>query len=355
MKKRNGKIAAVLAITLVILTGCGATYSGNGSKSELAYESAYDAGGVSYETADAAAVTEDYSYAQAAAAEEGYEPETTPDILDESAQPAERKLIKTVRLEVETENYDVLLGNLEKRIADLGGYIEYQYQYNGSQYSVYKDTRNAQLDIRIPAARLDEFVVTVGEQSNITNKEEQVEDVTLQYVDLESRKKALVTEQDRLLELLTQAESVEDIIAIEQRLSEVRYELESMESQLRTLTNQIEYSTIHLNVMEVRQLTPTEENSVFDKMKNGFVRSLYRIGDDIENGFIWFVANIPYFVIWIVVIVILVILFRRHRRKKKAKREAMYAESPAEASDHEDAGSDTVSVKESKAEAEDNN
>ena len=92
---------------------------------------------------------------------------------------------------------------------------------------------------RIPAKRLDEFVQRVGEQSNITNKEERVEDVTLQYVDLESRKKALATEQDRLLELLEKAESVEDIISIEARLSDVRYELESMESQLRTLNNQI--------------------------------------------------------------------------------------------------------------------
>ena len=201
--------------------------------------------------------------------------------------------------------------------------IEYQYQYNGSKYSSYQGTRNAQLDIRIPAERLDEFVDTVGEQSNITNKVEQVEDVTLQYVDLESRKKALVTEQDRLLELLTQAEKVEDIIIIEQRLSEVRYELESMESQLRALLNQVDYSTVHLSIDEVRQYTPTEEESLFEKMKNGFVRSLYRIEADGEDVFIWFVSSIPYFVIWGVVIVVVIVLFKRHRRKKKAKKEAV--------------------------------
>ena len=201
--------------------------------------------------------------------------------------------------------------------------IEYQYQYNGSKYSSYQGTRNAQLDIRIPAERLDEFVDTVGEQSNITNKVEQVEDVTLQYVDLESRKKALVTEQDRLLELLTQAEKVEDIIIIEQRLSEVRYELESMESQLRALLNQVDYSTVHLSIDEVRQYTPTEEKSLFEKMKNGFVRSLYRIGADGEEVFLWFVSSIPYFVIWGVIIAIVIVLFKRHRRKKKAKTEAV--------------------------------
>lgn len=334
MKKKKKALAATLTITIAILTGCGATYNDSASKSE----SVYDSGGGYYATADsAAAVTEEYEYAEdAAAAEEGYEAGSSSEVLDENVQPVERKLIKTVSLDVETENYDVLLGNLEKQIEELGGYIEYQYQYNGSRYSAYQDTRNAQLDIRIPVERLDDFVVTVGEQSNITNKVEQVEDVTLQYVDLESRKKALETEQERLLELLTQAESVEDIIAIEQRLSEVRYELESMESQLRTLINQIDYSTIHMNIEEVRQFTPTEENSVWDKMKNGFVKSLYRIGDDIEDGFIWFVANIPYFVIWIVIIVIAFVLFKRHRRKKKAKREAASAHEMYGVADVED-------------------
>lgn len=319
MKKRMRGITAILAITSVILMGCGAAYKDGASTTE----SAYDTGGGYYAAADNAAAAE-YEYMEASVAEskEGYEAKYDSEVLDENAQAVERKLIKTVNLEVETENYDVLLGNLEKRIADLGGYIEYQYQYNGSKYSSYQSARNAQLDIRIPAERLDEFVNAVGEQSNITNKVEQVEDVTLQYVDLESRKKALVTEQDRLLELLTQAEKVEDIIMIEQRLSQVRYELESMESQLRTLLNQVDYSTVHLSIDEVRQYTPTEEKSVLEKMKNGFVRSLYRIGDDIEDGFIWFISNIPYFVIWGVIIVVVIVLFRRHRRRKKAKTEA---------------------------------
>lgn len=319
MKKRMRGITAILAVTVVILMGCGAAYKDGASTTE----SAYDTGGGYYAAADNTAAAE-YEYMEASVAEskEGYEAKYDSEVLDENAQAVERKLIKTVNLEVETENYDVLLGNLEKRIADLGGYIEYQYQYNGSKYSSYQSARNAQLDIRIPAERLDEFVNAVGEQSNITNKVEQVEDVTLQYVDLESRKKALVTEQDRLLELLTQAEKVEDIIMIEQRLSQVRYELESMESQLRTLLNQVDYSTVHLSIDEVRQYTPTEEKSVLEKMKNGFVRSLYRIGDDIEDGFIWFISNIPYFVIWGVIIVVVIVLFRRHRRRKKAKTEA---------------------------------
>ena len=316
-QKRTGLCLTGLLLAVSLFTGCG---SSKESYSTADNSAAYDAGGA-YVTADTAAATEEayeYEYSMADAGEAKLE-EAGMEPLEENIQATERKLIKTVDLSVETEEYDALLANLEQQITELGGYIEYQNQYNGSYYSGYQETRDAFMQIRIPVEHMDEFVVNVGEWTNIRNKEERVEDVTLQYVDLESRKRALTTEQDRLLELLEKAESVEDIISIEARLSDVRYELESMESQLRTLNNQIDYSTINLNIQEVRRLTPTEEKSVWDKMRNGFVKTIYNIGDDIEYGFIWFVVNIPYFIIWIVIIVVVIMVFRAWRKKRRKK------------------------------------
>lgn len=316
-QKRTGLCLTGLLLAVSLLTGCGSSkmYETAAAGNSASYDT-----GSAYVTADTAAATEaaeyEFSMADEAKLEEaGMEP------LGENAQAVERKLIKTVDLSVETEEYDTLISNLEQQIAGLGGYIEYQNQYNGSYYSGYQDTRNAYMQIRIPVEHMDEFVVNVGEWTNIRNKEERVEDVTLRYVDLESRKKALETEQDRLLELLEKAESVEDIISIEARLSDVRYELESMESQLRTLNNQIDYSTINLSIQEVRRLTPTEEKSVWDKMRNGFVKTIYNIGDDIEYGFVWFVVNIPYFIIWIIIILVAFLIVRRFFKKRKQKEE----------------------------------
>mgnify|MGYP002226154573 CR=1 FL=1 len=85
--------------------------------------------------------------------------------------------------------------------------------------------------------------------------------MTLTYVDLQSHRDALQTEQERLLQLLEQAESIEDIITIEQRLSDVRYQLESMESQLRSYDNQVDYSTVYLYIDEVEVYTPVEEET----------------------------------------------------------------------------------------------
>lgn len=321
MKKR--KLAAVLLLTGVLVTGCGSSksdyydtgynyYTTEAASEEVVYEAASEEIAEEYDEY----TTEDAAEDAASGSEAGTE------TLDENAQVQERKLIKTVDLYVETETYDTLLVNLEKQIQELGGYIEYQYQYNGSSYSRYEEVRNTQLKIRIPVDRMDEFVGKVEEQSNVTNKEERVEDVTLKYVDLESRKTALTTEQERLLELLEKAESVEDIISIEQRLSQVRYELESMESQLRTLDNQIDYSTINLSIQEVQRITPTVDNSLLGRMKNGILDSIYDIGNEIEDGFVWFVINIPYFLIWIVVIVIAVVVLKVVLKRRKTKKAA---------------------------------
>lgn len=322
--KRKGLILITGAIiTSVIFGGCGSSggtskFTATADNGTGAYYSNSATQGV-YDVEDMEMLTDVAMDAAAAEpAESSYEQESGA-VPEENVQTSDRKLIKTVELSAETENYEALLVSLERQVTELGGYIEYQYQYNGSLYSPYDENRSANMTIRIPAARLDEFVVKVGEQTNITNKQERVEDVTLQYVDLESRKKALSTEQDRLLELLEKAETVEDIITIEQRLSEVRYQLENMESQLRTLNNQINYSTVNLYIQEVHRLTPTEEKSVWDKMRNGFVASVYNIGDGFKNGFVGFVVNIPYLVIWLIVLVIVFIICRLILKKIKRR------------------------------------
>lgn len=314
------KIGRLFLLTALAaaLAGCGSSYNaGGGVKSAGAADAgAYENSEAVYEAAavDTVAAAEEPEMYEADFAETGYQ-----EGPEESVPAAERKLIKTVNLSVETETYDEALTQLEKQVETLGGYIEYQYQYNGSYYNNYENDRSASLTIRIPVQYLDRFVAQIGEQTNVTYKEEQVEDVTLRYVDLESRKKALETEQARLLELLSQAETVEDIITIEQRLSEVRYELESKESQLRVLDNQIDYSTIYLTIQEVQRLTPTEENSIWDKMGNGFIKSIYNIGNEIEYGFIRFVINIPYLIAWCILLLIAFLVIRVIWKRLKRK------------------------------------
>lgn len=240
--------------------------------------------------------------------------------VEESEIFDERKLIKTVNMDVETKEYDKLMTELKNQVSQLGGYIESMDTYNGSSYSYYRSSRSANMTIRIPKDKLDGFVDTVTGISNVVRRSDNVEDVTLAYVDMESRKKALETEQDRLLELLQRAESINDIIVLEERLSDVRYQLESMESQLRTLDNQVDYSTVYLDINEVQELTPVVEQTPVERIGEGFVESLQDIGDGAVDFAVWFVVNIPYFVVWAVIIIVIVVIVRACCKKRKAKK-----------------------------------
>ena len=159
------------------------------------------------------------------------------------------------------------------------------------------------------------------------SKEERVEDVTFQYVDMESHKSALLVEQERLLELMSQAESIDDIITIESRLSDVRYQLESMESQLRTYDNLIDYATISISISEVVRFTPQPTQTTWEKIKEGFSNNLFNIKKGIKNFCIGFIIAIPYLILWAIIIVLMFFLIRflikwndkRNTRKKEIK------------------------------------
>ena len=234
--------------------------------------------------------------------------------------PESRKWIVTVYLSAETEDLDALMENLGEAIAGLNGYVEDQSVYNGSTYSS-RRYRNASLTIRVPAEDVDQFTQQVAGIANVVSKETNRQDVTLNYVATESRMTALQTEESRLLELMAQAETMSDLLEIEERLTDVRYELESVTSQLRLYDNQIDYATIYLSLSEVQEYTPVEEPTLWERISGGFRSSLKDLGDGAVDLLVWIIVSSPYLVILAAVIVVIVLLVKRGRKRGKAKKQ----------------------------------
>lgn len=216
-----------------------------------------------------------------------------------------RKLIKTVQLTAETYEFDELISTVEQKVASLGGYME-----NASIHTRYDDLKYGDFVIRIPVNKLDKFVTEFAEISNITDKDTSQKDVTLSYVDLESHKAALEAEEKSLLNLLENAASIEDIIALQSRLTDVRYQIESMESQLRTMDNLIEYATINLYISEVETYTPIVEPGMGERISTGFKNSIEDVVEGFKNLIVFVVVNSPFFVIFVVVVLLLVLFIR---------------------------------------------
>ena len=292
-----------LALLAALLTGCGSA-----GKSAVSY----DSGMVEYAVSDEAAMAPAEGAAlKNAAADTG-----------STALPENRKWIVTVNLTAETDDLDALRSALDEKIAALNGYVEDQSVYNGSIYDSGRRYRSANLTVRIPADSIDAFLQDVGGLANIVRQNKSIEDVTLSYVATESRLKALETEEARLLELLSQAETMTDLLEIEARLSEVRSELENYASQKRLYDNQIDYATIYIAIEEVQEYTPTEEPSLWERIRDGFKDKLEGVGEGLLDVLVWFIVSIPTLVVLAVVVLILVLIVRRIRRRRKAKKAA---------------------------------
>ena len=115
-----------------------------------------------------------------------------------------------------------------------------------------------------------------------------------------------------------------DLLEIEARLTDVRYELENYASQLRLYDNQIDYATIYLNISEVQEYTPVEEPTFFERIRTTFSDALEGLGDGIVNITVFLVGNSPYLLTFSVLALVIVLLAKRSRKinlKKKATKD----------------------------------
>ena len=249
-----------------------------------------------------------------------------------------RKLIRTVNLSVETQDIDTLDQNIKQRVESLGGYIESSYMdgkrdvidadsdgYDDITGSyIGKNRRSASYTVRIPVAKLDLFVEAVANETNITSQNMNVDEITSNYIDIDSRRKALEQEQKRLLEMMDLAETVEEMIQIEDHLADVRYELENIGSQLRSYDNRVAYSTVYLDVKEVKAYTPLVQDSAFTRMTKGFAQSLSDLMHGLKEFAVWFVVHLPYLIFWGLIIALVIWLIRKfgNTPEARARREA---------------------------------
>lgn len=243
--------------------------------------------------------------------------ESQTEIMNDTSQISGQKLIKEVSMSVETKTFDDFINELTAQIGSFGGYVE-NLDISGGSYE-YENYRSGYLVARIPAERLDGFVKIVKDRGNVIRANEQTTDVTLQYVDTESRLKALKIEQETLMTLLENATKMEDIIAIQSQLTQVRYEIESKESQIRTYDNLVNYSTVRIDFAEVDRETQVETKSVANQIKAKLSDNIYEIKEGFKNFLIEFIAALPYLILWGVIIFAFVIggkkIYKKHINK----------------------------------------
>lgn len=230
------------------------------------------------------------------------------------------KVITTIHLYFESIEFDKSNEELAKLIEKYKAYIEYSnISYN--RYYNSKNYRYGEFVIRVPKANITSFKTELSTIGNLTSENTSKQDVTKQYQDTESRLKVVEIKEERLLSLLEKAEKIEDIIAIENQLSEVIYEKESLKSSLITLDDKVDYTTVNLNIEEVDKTSNTEtvETTFGTRIINALRNSLYSFRVSMENLIISLIYMIPFLVILAVIVYIAIRLAKKYRRNNQNK------------------------------------
>lgn len=226
--------------------------------------------------------------------------------------PANRKLIRKAELYVQTKTFDAFCDAVSAKVGELSGYIE-----SSTVYGDVGDTRSATVVARIPADSLDTFLQNVSALGTVTRQSTDIQDVTNEYIDIQSRIQALETEQETLLGLLKKAESLTDVLEIQGRLSEVRSTLEAYKAQMKALEGQINYSTVTMEISEVERIVAVERTSFFGQVRQNLSENFYAIGQGARSVALWFLSSLPYLLVLAVAAAVIALVIWTIVRKKR--------------------------------------
>lgn len=305
MKRRFSRLAAAL-LAAALLAGCGAS-SGGSASATATYE-----------------MNSDAAMAQEAGGTGGAESALLPEGTDATSETAQ-KIIYRADMEMESTDFDAARDTLMAAVDANGAWMEYSHLSGSAE----DQDRYANYTVRVPADNYSAFLSQAGEAGSVLSLNESAENVTSSYIDLQARITSLENQRDRLNELASTAETTADLLEIENRLSDVQYQLESYTQQMRALDGQITYSTVDIYLSEVATLTPTGTTfgarlaAAFTGGWNGFVAFVQ--GTVLALVYLW-----PLLIVAVVVVVLIRVLARRHRARHPRPARPVSTPAPAQ-------------------------
>ena len=336
-------LSLLLALTMVFaLCACGSSFKASSSPA-AAYDSAAGYASNSSAQFEAEEAYMEYGYAEepsmpvpapaSAAGKDdvgGLSADATAEAATGTGSNADainpEKIIYSADAQLETTKFDETVAAVTDIIAAYGGFVE-SSSVNGANYynkaRGYTSLRSANYTIRIPSGNFSAMMNALPTLGNVPYTNTYTENVTSQYYDVQARLTAYRTQEARLIEMMSIAETVEDIIRIEDRLTEIRYQIDSMQSRLNNWDRRVNYSTIYLSISEVSEYTPTEPVRVTygEKLGAAVKSGLKAVGNFFSEFLLWFVEALPTLIILALIALVIVIIIRKTRGNREARRE----------------------------------
>jgi hypothetical protein len=176
-----------------------------------------------------------------------------------------RKLIKHGSISFETEDLRLTRKFISTIVQRHRGYV------SDETTNRYQDRNQLSITLRVPAEKFDTVLSEIeAHATSLDNKNVNSKDVTEEFIDVDARLKTKKELELRYLVLLKDAKNVQEVIAVESQLGNVRSEIESMEGRLKYLSDQVALSTLSIECFEVVGTSFSFFSGIFSALRNGW-------------------------------------------------------------------------------------
>jgi len=244
-----------------------------------------------------------------------------------SEAAAPRMLIQRATLVMSTDEFDRAMDNLRNAPASFGGYVESSNlgQDWSHDFEVHGWTRTFWITMRVPVARFEAALRHVEGYGEVATLNQTTDDVTGQFTDFRRRMEVRLVEEDRLLALVDQATTLQQIFTLEDRLTQVRHHIEFYRGAMEGLGDQAAFSTISVQLWELVELEEDEEEEeegyTFGQRVSSTFNTSVRVVSAALQGFVVFMAGaiIPLLVLGAIAVPIVILArFLAKRAREKA-------------------------------------
>ncbi len=230
---------------------------------------------------------------------------------DNSISSVERKLIKNGSLKFRTNDIEKTDVFIKRAVKKFDAYISNDENYSN------ESNKGCDLTIRVPAAKLDSlmtYIIEYADIRNLDNKSMDIEDVTEDYIDTQTRLKIKKASEAKLIDLLNKAKDLKDLLAVQKQLTDLQADIESIEGRMKYLNDQVNYSTLRVSFYKNAVKSNTFIGDFWDALMNGW---------QVFLEVLTFIANL-----WVIIFVsvFLVMGFKSYRRRKKNGKNTKSAE-----------------------------
>ncbi|MCI0614230.1 DUF4349 domain-containing protein [bacterium] len=226
-----------------------------------------------------------------------------------SAPSPERKIITSGQVAVIVKVYDPFYKSLEQQLQQVGGYV--------SNLEATRDSgsvRWATITIRIPPARTNLMVSWLREQGMIQSENIKAEDVSEEYYDIQARLQNAKRLEARLLDMVQKnTGKLADLVLLEEKIGEVRENIEQMEGRIRNMDRLISLATLTLNV-QVQSSTTVASPTFASRALHAWKHSLKSLKEVSQSGLLALIAILPWILPVGLAVVVLMFVFKGIRR-----------------------------------------